>query len=298
LLSGVNITGITHMTLKNHCIVTLAVFAFLFLFTSKVFSQPVDIDSLKIGMKYKVILFSDREIEGLLINTDSVYIRILDDKNIYKIRKTDVLRIETFTNDVVGAYLFSFYGGYGVAPVNHMNSNKIPIKGFNVGADVIFPIFKKSSRSSYMRLSLCYSGLNKPSYTDDMYLAIYPPSYNMEDESNISLTILRTDYILGNISPSNKFIYFFSAGVGFCLFHESAYTTYFVQNDTIRSTDINGPENTASLVLGLGISGGYKINKNFGIQAQIEYDLFTEEKLTDRFKKGYLLFKLGIFYFF
>jgi|GEM_PF-5517514 len=129
-----------------------------------------------------------------------------------------------------------------------------------------------------------------------MILAIYPPSYNSEDESIVSLITFRTDYIFSEVSPKDKFFYYFSGGIGICIFRETSYNNYLFVNDTLRETHNNRSKNLGSLLFAFGVSAGYKISKNTGIQAQIEYNFITGEKVTERISFGFIPFKIGMFF--
>jgi len=77
----------------NKNIIIFFALLFISLFSHNIFSQPADIDSLTAGKYYKVTLYNDKEFIGKLTYTDSVYIKISDNKNIYKIRKDDVISV-------------------------------------------------------------------------------------------------------------------------------------------------------------------------------------------------------------
>lgn len=289
------------MVIRKRFLLIAVLIIFFILPSQNQFSQSVITDTLKIGSTYNVILFNLEEYHGKLLDVDTVYFSLLDEDKLVRIPKNKILRITSSPQKHDYKYMVNVYGGYSTAPAgnySHTSGSNTSFSGFNGGIDVISSFINSSNRNQFFRISLSFSRLYKPEHTDEMMLAIYPPVYNKEDESQINMYIFRTDYLMGNIFQADKFIYFFSAGFGFCRYNESSYKTYFFQNDTLRSTTGVSAENVFALVLSFGVSGGYRLNESFGLQAQIEYNLFASEKIRERIRVGYIPFKIGMFYYF
>jgi hypothetical protein len=284
------------MTTKNNLFL-FAVLTICFISHQQIFSQEiVDIDSLKNGKSYKIVLFDDRELIGQIISSDSLSIRLKDNNNIYRIKKDDILKISNEIQRTVPFLILNVNGGYSIVAGNYRSysSSSVQIKGFNLGVEGILPL----SEYRAIRLGLDYSGLKKPGYTDTYYYLENSGSYTKEEESNIRLISFRTDYLFGDFRSSKKFMYFFSAGAGVNFYHESAYSSYSVHNDTIYYMSQNGERNSTSMIFAIGLYAGYKISNKMGIQGQIEYNLIANEHIFDHLDGGFFPFKLGFFYIF
>lgn len=283
---------------KYYAISMLLVICLLF---GTVYSQNKKFDTLVIGNSYNIVLLNHDVHLGKLLYADSVYISILVDKEMIRILKKEIRSISRVGENYQNNYIISFYGGLCVVPAvqySYTSGSYTSLLGYNAGFDAISSFTNSSGHSQNVRISLSYTHFKKPAHTDEMMMAIYPPVYNKEDESSVNLYTFRTDYILGNVSAMNKFIYFFSSGLGFSSYNESSYKTYFFSNDTLRNTYNISSKNIIALVIAFGISGGYRMNKNFGVLAQIEYNLFTNEEIRERIRTGYIPLKLGMFYYF
>jgi hypothetical protein len=279
----------------------LLIFIFSLVNAVSLYSQSqVDIDSLVQGKTYRIILFDDREIIGQVISLDSLYLKLSENSNIYKIRKDDIFKVSKSNMRTVHTLIIDAYGGYTVAAGeqnSYYRDNSVQIKGFNSGVEAILPL--RDFRG--VRLSFDYTGMKIPELSYESHYGYEGYEYNefnKEDEASIRFISFRADYLLGDFRTDSRFIYFFSAGAGVNFYHKAAYNSYYYRNDTLMSAYSYPEKNSTNIIFAIGLFGGYKISSRFGVHGQIEYNIIASEDIFGHYNSGHFPFKLGVFYAF
>ncbi|RPI12978.1 MAG: hypothetical protein EHM58_19325 [Ignavibacteriae bacterium] len=253
----------------NKNIFVFVFFSLLLFFSRQVFSQiAIDIDSIKTGKVYKLIMYDNQEFIGKVISKDNESLKISSGKVTYRLHNRDIHEIYKDAGHSVYEYIFSVSGGityYGESESYHYHySVHNSINGFNAGIEGIHPIKKTNG----LRLSLHYNSLHRD---DDTTTASQIFTY-----TDVNIYSLTGDYLLGNFNTKNKFYYYFNMGAGFQIVDEGTYTYTYLNN-----TFTYNPKPVFKLMIDLGFTAGIKISKNFG--------LFTHAQFNNVFN-GWLIF--------
>jgi hypothetical protein len=129
------------------------------------------------------------------------------------------------------------------------------------------------------------------------------PHYEYTYEGgDASLFSFKGNILFGEFSPITRLTYYGSLGIGIHFLSLQEVTEhYWTQNypDTTwvpRTSNI--PSNTEiNAIISIGASIGYRINKNLGLKAEIEYDLVTSSYAFIFFGgRNYFPIRAGIYY--
>lgn len=280
-------------------------FTLLFLFSASVYSQNSnDISKLTLGKTYKIILFDDTEITGKLIGIDSVNVRVeTENKNIIIIPKNNILYYSTELEPSKYNACVTLMGGISV-PTNesytYYNNESHPGPNFNAA----LLLFLSDTKAVKIDAGYTYIKRNNDNYYYP-YPVTDPAHQSTFTGGDNSLYSLKFNMLFGKFSPDERFMYYASLGIGVHLTHTGDYTeTYWLQNypDTSKWTyhvsNVTYPIE-ANLVLGIGASLGYRVSKNFGIKAEVEYNLVTAANYFLFFGgRSYFPMRAGVFYVF
>ncbi len=236
-------------------------------------------DSIITGKKYKLILFNDKEVIGRVTKQDSLQIQLKSDNSVYHVNKKDIFEISSeLTPSKLKAILWAG-GGLGLFDMNDYRTNYE--KGFTFQLSGMYPF----SYVGGMRIDLSFSQSKRsPAYNDP---------YNYYSEQTLRSYYIRTNYVFGTFSPSDKLKIYGFPGIGINFRHESEYTqTYYLSSENQTYTYTNPGFNYTALLLSAGCGAGYMVSRKIGFYCEAEYNLSLAYELGG----GYFLAKGGIIF--
>jgi hypothetical protein len=260
-----------------------------------------DVTKIIPGKKYKIVLFDDSQVIGVVISIDSVNIIVkTENKTMLIIPRNNVLYYSTNLTPAKYNFSVGLLGGISVFTGNNiLNGNSTKIKpGVNFNIAGIFFL----SDSKAIKLDAGYTFL-KPTY-DGYYYASYPDRPPVYEGGDISQFSFKGNIMVGNFDPSDRFMMYASLGFGFHYMKQKEHTfTYWYRNyqdsTWINYTEYYPAQNLYNAVISIGASLGYRFTKNFGVSGEIEYNLITANGLFLLFGSGgYFPIRAGLFYIF
>jgi hypothetical protein len=146
-------------------------------------------------------------------------------------------------------------------------------------------------------VDLSYSQIKR--LADDGY-GVYPfiyPYYDSYEGGELSFYSLKIGFALGTLSPTQPLFAYghFSGGIHLSHTAEMKHT-YYGYYDSSYHTSVTPAQTYTYLVLGIGGVFGYRFLRNFGVHAEIEYNMITSEGYFF-FGRGYFPLRLGVSYF-
>ena len=278
------------------CISTILL---LLLLSISIHSQNINTNIEK-EKSYKFVLFDNTEITGKVIDVDSLMVRVItDDKKVYTFPKNNILY---FTTDITPSkfkYSFFVLGGINIFTNNNnfdvSYSGTRTVTGPNFNAGAIFYL----SDSKAIKIDAGFSYLKNQDY-----YPVYPyeTSYYSSTGGNVSLYSLKVNLMLGSFEPKSSLSYYFSIGAGIHFSHwsERTETESDYWDTTWHYNTYTYPGNTeTNFLLSLGAGLGYRFSKHFGANAEIEYDITSNQPwFFIFFGSGYFPLRAGISYTF
>lgn len=268
----------------NHIKIVLS-FTLFFVLALNLFTQDMNYksntqdksDSIITGKKYRIILFNDKEIIGRVIKQDSVQIQMTSDNTVYRFKKEDIFEISSELTPSKLKAIFWAGGGIGLFDMNDSRSNYE--KGFTFQLSGMYPL----ADTRGIRVDFGYSRWKGiPNY---YYYEPYTPSSN--SEQTINSYYVKTNFVFGTFSPSDKFKFYGFPGIGINFRNESEYTYYSYYENTVNTYP---PRNFSGLLLSFGGGLGYLFNKKIGLYGEAEYNF----SFYHNFVSGYFLAKAGV----
>jgi hypothetical protein len=241
-----------------------------------------NLDSLKTGVKYKLILFDDTEVIGRIVSNDSEYVKIETGKGVLQIRKDDIFTISKNLTPSKYKFMFSLCGGLAY-----------PTEEFFGGRDTWFKhSFAIQLSGGYLfkpckviRLNLEYSRLKA-----------IPPGWGIDIQSeggDADMYSLRADVLVGELRPKYNIIAYAFVGLGIQYSFVSARTTKEYWNSTYHTFYYEAQKDfNAVFCLGGGV--GYRITPVIGVYSEINLAVTTNKYSNI---EGYIPVKFGLAYF-
>ncbi len=238
-------------------------------------------DSLSTGIKYKVILFDEKEIIGALISQNDETISIKSDDILMTIERNNILSISKDISSSRYKYLATLNSGtipnsseYGSYRSNYIINARFSYffsEKRNIGLDISFIPFKEES---------------------------YDYAYDYDDGAKETYTDIIANAQIGTFDKKNIVDVYLNLGAGIHIFHRSSYNyTYYSFYDSSYYSYYNKPYTRLYPVLQIG--GGLIIKPayNFGINLEVDMQAYGF---------GYIFFpseanfpvKAGISYYF
>ena len=254
--------------------------AFIFLIQD-IFSQEVNIDSVKAGRFYNVLLSNNRWMEGQILYSDSLTIKLKQsDGTVSKFSKMLVKSIIVPSNDEVKEYYSEKYSGEVKVTKPQLSLSG----GFSLNSSESSGGFPSSylidlegalyiNRSTGIRLSVnCNFFNNKNYYYSNPYYFSY------EEGGKISEYVITLDFLAGSLKPEQKTKQYFTCGLGVFIHSESEIKGY----DSYGTYNYAGSHHTLPILkLGYGLSHSFSSRLSAG--GELLYD------------SPYLLLTIGFF---
>jgi hypothetical protein len=234
-------------------------------FTSTSFAQEYSkLDSLKIGNRYKIILFDDTEIIGKIVSSDSVYIVISTAAATSRIKKDDIFNISTDLTP--SKYKFTFSAGGGISLLSggfFDDGYRKTSSSFSVQLNSTFI----TSSTKGFRIDLGYSRFKRK--IDDPYMVDY-------QGGDIGMMTFKTDFVAGDLSPSSVVNAYALIGLGLHIIKEESYSYKYRYYDSSAYYTYTTPERSSTNVV-FSIGGGlaFRFTKHLGVYSEIQYNMIT-----------------------
>jgi hypothetical protein len=266
---------------------TIAFLLFLFITNTSFAQEYSKLDSLKIGTKYKIILFDDTEIIGTVISTDSSFVTVNTGKNYSKVKKDDIFNISRNLTPSQYSLLLSAAGGVifpGAEFFYRNNRDYDPSLSFQLNS-----AFVVSSNKAF-RIDLSYSKLvrKKPYYVIS------------STGGNVNMVSLSFDFVIGELKPESFFTAYGILGLGMHYTFIPAYTeTVSWGYDTTYNTYTSKYEEESRMnaVLRVGGGLGVKLSKHLTVFGEVQYNSVTYGGfLFFAFGQGYIPVRFGLTY--
>jgi len=266
-----------------------SIFILSFLYTNHISAQEYsDFDSVKIGYKYKLILFDDTEIIGKLVSLDSVYMIVQTGKTNSKVRKDDILIISKDLIPSKYKFMFSVGGGlsfpaaefFGVKGRDYKHSFAFQLNGSY--------LYKQNKA---LRLDFGYSRLKRKGWDYGYITSV--------EGGTADLFTAKIDLLVGELRPKYNIFAYALVGLGlhYTNLSETVITEYMSYDSTYHTYKYE--ENKEfNAVFGLGAGVGYKMTKSLGIYTEIQYTIATNKGSNIfGYDGGYIPVRFGLTYF-
>ena len=237
------------------------------------------LDSLKIGAKYKIILFDDTEIIGTVISIDSDYVTINTGVSSKRIRKDDIFNISKDLTPSRYGFMFSAGGGISIMTGGFFNEHYSDFSTlYSLQMNAVFV----ESGTRAFRFDLGYSRFKRKQ--------IYEFMSDFQG-GDLGMFCFKGDFMFGDFKPSSAVNPYGSVGLGIHLLMEDKYS-YNVYNswDSSYNSYSNPIYKSIDAVLSVGAGVGFRFNKHLGAYAEIQYNMIT-------YGGGFLFFGFGTGYF-
>ncbi|HJY62841.1 MAG TPA: hypothetical protein VJ455_01690 [Ignavibacteria bacterium] len=270
----------------------------IILISVNIYSQyTLDPDSIKTGVSYKFILYDDTEVIGKVTAQDSLYIKVAGEGGTYRLKKEDIFFISK--NLVKNKFhtILSVGGGLSFLSTEDGSNPSEYKPEYSLQLTSLIPIGENKG----IRIDAGYSKWKRDEYTYSYSNNNDYQKYGSRTKESFSL---KGDFVYGMIAPENKFWIYGTAGFGMVYLIEgpSYYSSswYNSYDSTYQYNSHNyEAEKYTSAVLSLGCSFGYRFSKNFGIYADVQYNLLTYRSYFFFFwggGSGYIPVRAGITY--
>ena len=276
---------------------------FLMLQSSFIYSQnQTDITKIIPGKKYKIVLFDDSEIIGKVISADSVNISIqTESKVMLIIPKSNILYYSTSTAPNKYNYSLALMGGISVFSSNNYY-NDYDYSKTTTGPNVNLSFYYYISDTKAIKIDAGYSYL-KPFYENSDYVEPMGSTTTYSGGS-VSMFSFKGNILIGSFAPVQRLIVYASLGFGINFTNVKELTeTYWSQlypDSAYKQFTYSEPARSeVHALLSLGACLGYRFSKNFGVQAEMEYNLVTGNNSFLIFgDNSYFPIRAGLFYIF
>ena len=284
------------MTINNlSSILLAALFILSTISTSVSFSQEeVVMDSIITGSKYRITLYTDKEVIGKVSKQDSVYVYMVTDEGTVRIRHEDIFSVSKSTVPRLMAAMFSLGGGIllrggGNYYSSYYDDDNKP--GFSFQATGLYPF----SENKAIRIDFSYSRITRSRY-DYYYLYTSPAEYSKQ---NIDFYNAYAEIIFGDFNTRTNFSVYGIAGLGLMHVAEGSYsyTDYNYYDSTYTTRMREGYDYTNfSLTIGGGLR--FKINNRLGAFTEVQYNMTAYEGFLWFFGGGNFPIRAGLTYSF
>ncbi len=261
-------------------------FILSFLSSNSIYAQEYSkLDSLKMGIKYKFILFDETEIVGLFVKMDSIYVEVSNRSVLTRIRKDDIFSVSRETEQSKFNLMLSFGGGVTFPGGDFFSNNENAFEKsycFQIAGSFYL------SSGKLIRLDLGYSRLKRKTNPYEYYTTGYNTTYSGGDKNLFSFKV---DFLAGEINTESNIIAYGLAGIGlhYTYVREYSYTSIWSYDTTQNTYTYKYPaEKRMNAVFSIGGGFGYKIKRKFGIYIEAQYNMITYA--------GYILFGPGTTY--
>ena len=275
-------------------ILLAALFILSTAFTSVSFSQEeVVMDSIITGGKYRITLYTDKEIIGKVTKQDSVYVYMSTDEGTVRIRHEDIFSVSKSTVPRLMAAMFTLGGGIllrgGGNYYNSYNDENKP--GYSFQVTGLYPF----SENKAIRIDISYSRFNRTTY-DYYYYYTSPPE---NSKQNIDFYNAYAQIIFGDFNTRTNFSVYGIAGVGLMHINEGDYKyTYYNYYDSTYTTQARNGYNYTNFSMTIGGGLRFKINNRLGIFTEIQYNMTAYEGFFWFFGGGNFPIRGGLTYTF
>ena len=261
-------------------------------FISNIYSQEeIVMDSIITGNKYKITMYSDKEVIGKVVKQDSIYVYMVTETGTVRIKFEDIFSVSKSTIPRLMDAMISLGGGILMQGGYYDGYRGENTPGYSIQATGLFPF----NENKAIRLDLSFGQFRKEPVVY-AYYEMYPSTYTRQD---INIYSAYADIIFGNFTNDSKFSIYGLGGAGVMSVNESSYdyTYYSSYDSTFRTEHYNGYTYTYfSLALGGGLR--FKINKKIGAFAEVQYNLSTGDGFFFFFGRGYFPIRAGLTYSF
>lgn len=247
------------------------------------------LDSLKIGTQYKIILFDDTEIIGRIIKNDSEFVVVNTGLKDKRIRKDDIYNISRDLTPSKYRFIFAVGGGVSFLTNGLFEDRSSRHKSlFSLQLNSTF----LTSSSKGFRIDLGYSRFKR---NDDVY------SWGTDFKGgDMEIYSFKTDFIMGDLSPASVINAYGSVGLGinYTREEESSYR-YYISYDSTWHESKNPEETNTTLLFSLGGGLAYRFIKHFGAYIEIQYNMvsFGNSFFFYGFGAGYMPIRAGVTYY-
>jgi hypothetical protein len=236
----------------------------LFALNSSHAQEYSKLDSIKIGTKYRIILFDDTEIIGKIISNDSVYVVVSTGTATSRIKKDDIFNISFDLTPSKYKFIFSAGGGISLLSGGFFEDGyRKTSSSFSVQLNSTFV----TSGSKGFRIDLGYSRFMRK--INDPYMIDY-------QGGGIGMFTFKTDFIAGDLSPSSVINAYGLIGLGLHIIKEESYSYKYSYYDTLPPYTYTSPERSSTNVV-FSIGGGlaFRFGKHLGVYSEIQYNMVT-----------------------
>lgn len=276
--------------------------AYLLVHSSVMYSQnQTDFTKVVLNKTYKIVLFDDTEISGTITAVDSANVSVKTHDNMTVIiPKSNILYYSSDLTPSHYKFCLSLLGG--VSLLSEESEYNYYGRGSKIGPNINLSgmFFLSDSKAikfdaGYTFVKAKYDNYNSYYYNDPHYEYTY-------EGGDASLFSFKGNILFGEFSPTERITYYGSLGLGIHFLSLQEVTEhYWTQNypDTtwvLRTSNI--PSNSEfNAIISVGGSFGYRITKNLGLKAEIEYNLVTSSYAFIFFGgRNYFPVRAGIFY--
>lgn len=261
-------------------------------------------DTLMAGGFYRFVLTDGRVITGEFSGYRNSDLRILTGNEFIVIKKETIKSIEiprSFNgeekiktgNSVIRRNEFSMIGSVqtGVAiPTGDFSNVYSTSSGFQISAYELF------SRVTGIGFEFQYNHF----HGTPVQYEVYQYYYLKTEHGNYNSSMLKLNFIIGNLNPGSPVVFYGLFGIGAQLNSEGDYKTTTVYNSTSYESKNNG-NSGFSLMYGAGVGTFYKVSRYIGINLELQYNkLSGEDFYSDYYesngRNGFYSIKAGIMY--
>jgi hypothetical protein len=262
-----------------------------------------DLTKIIPGKLYKIVLFDDTEIYGTVISCDSANVNIKNQDNITMIiPKGNILYYSTESAPAKYKFSCSVMGGISLLTersnyYNDYNGNKKIAPSFSVSG----MFFLSDTKAVKIDAGYTYVKANYDYYNNYYGAPSYPVTYTGGD---VSLYSIKGNLLYGSFDANEKLILYASVGLGIHLTSQKAayiyyWQSYYPDSAAKQYTDYHASQSYFNAMLSIGGGLGYRFSRNFGVKAEVEYNMITTSYAFFLFNgPNYFPVRAGIFYIF
>lgn len=252
--------------------------------------EDLSMDSLITGQKYRVTLYSEKEVIGRVVKQDSVFVYMTTDEGTVRVRHEDIFSVSRSTVPRLIKGLFSLGGGVYLQSGEYGGYNEGIKPGYTMSLTGAYPF----SDNKAIRVDISYSRMQREPYA---YALSYYPYSPVFAKQNVDIYNAYVDLVFGDFNTNSDFSIYGIAGLGIQHKVEGEYE--YTDYNYYDSTYINRTYPAySSTLFSMSIGGGlrFKINKRLGAFVEAQYNMSTFEGFLWFFGRGYFPLRAGITY--
>lgn len=273
---------------------------------SVIYSQTdkqIKTDTLMTGGIYRFVLTDGRVITGEFAGQRGSALHILTGNEFIDIKKETIKSIEiprsfkleekiSMGNSVIRGNEFKMIGsiqtGFAI-PSGDFSNVYTKSSGFQISAYELF------SRATGIGIEFQYNHFHGPPVEYEVFQYYYIKT----QRGNYNSSMLKLNFIFGNLNPKSPIVLYGLLGVGAQLNSEGEYKTTTVYNSTSYESKNNG-NSGFSLMYGAGVGTFYKLSRYIGVNIEFQYnklsgqDYYTYNQGNEG--SGFYTIKAGIMF--